>query len=138
MLPRCASGVNVHPVRMCILSKCASPENASPESASPEVYPPKVHPPKVHSPKVHPLKVYPARKYISQKCIHADYVEYRYYVCTILYYGIFGLSISAVMDIFRDSALLHAACTIGNYFGSSAGLLKKIAFVANVDLIPHF
>ena len=44
-------------------------------------------------------------------------IMYRHYVRTILYYGIFALSISAVMGIFRNGAILHVACTIG--LGSS-------------------
>ena len=101
VLPRCAPFVNVHPVRMCILSESAYSESASLESI---------------------LWKCASRKCTSRKCILSESaspksvsvpIMYRHNVRTILYYGIFALSSSAVMGIFRNGAILHVACTIG-------------------------
>ena len=60
---------------------------------------------------MHSPKVYPVRS-ASPKSASVP-IMYRHTVRTILYYGIFALSFSEVMGIFRNGAILHVACTIG-------------------------
>ena len=107
MLPRCASRVNVQPMRLCILSESAPPESAPPESALPESAPLESAPPESVSVPI----------------------MYRQYLCTILYFGISALSISAVMGIFRNGAILHVACTIGQVRGYEVRKPQYILFV---------
>ena len=70
----------------------------------------------------HPVQKCIPRKCTPRKCIPPESaspksasmpIMYRHYVRTILYYGIFALSISTVIDIFRNGAILHVTCTIG-------------------------
>ena len=76
---------------------------------------------------MHPVRkctprMYTPRKCTPRKCILSESaspksasvpIMYRHNVRTILYYGIFALSFSAVMGIFRSGAILHVACTKG-------------------------